>query len=410
MTSAGGTIEYEALGFDPAPGEVERITASAEQYGRVSKQLTAAMEAIESIIDQRGVWEGEASEAFARRVGDLPKYLGKATESMSEASKAVGDWSTSLAEMQRKAQDLEFQARRARDDAEAARQNPAFELAGQTFTDQAALDAAQRALDEATRRLDVAIDKLERIIEDAERLREHHDEAAERIADLIDRAREIAPDKPGMLSGALDALGDALSDAFNDVIDFATDVIQEIGDFIADNANLIAQISTILGDISTVIGVVADFLPPPADTIVGAVSLGLGVYALGGHLLAKAAGADVSWETIMLDSVGVGTGLVGLIPLVPGGVANAAFQAGYEGAARFNGEDGGTTVGKFIPRDGRQWAMAAGGILVPGLGGAYVAENFARDWVGGVGDAVEKDNAGQAERDRRRAEERVWDD
>lgn len=117
-------------------------------------------------------------------------------------------------------------------------------------------------------------------------------------------------------------------------------------------------------------------------------------------------------NTIILDSVGVATGLVGLIPGVPGGVANAAFQAGWEIGAATQGEEGGTTVGKFVPRNERQWMTAAVGVLVPGLGIAVALpglENMATGWVEGVDSAVDKDNAGQAERDRRRAEERVWE-
>lgn len=301
MSTLQTVDDFQALGFDPAPGDLGRVDTSAEQYGSVSKQLGFAMNAIESIIKQQGVWEGEASEAFARRVGDLPEYLGKATDSMSKAASALDQWSSGLGDMKRHARELEMRAREARQEAEQARNNPAFGLANQTFTDPESLRAAQRMLDEAARQLTGAIDNLDAIIKAAERLQQQHTELAEQIADLLRRAKDIAPDEPGWLEGALDALGDWAADKMNDLLDLAKDAIQAVGDFIEDNANLIAAVSTILGDISTVIGVVADFLPPPADSIVGGVSLGLGVAALGGHLVAKAAGADVPWETIMLD-------------------------------------------------------------------------------------------------------------
>ncbi|MGC7102528.1 putative T7SS-secreted protein [Amycolatopsis lurida] len=409
MTAPAG--EYPALGFDPAPGELERVAEVADKYKTVSTKLTSAKTALESIINQTGTWEGEASEAFARRVGDLPEYLGKATESMAKASGALGQWSGSLATMQAHARELEARAQDARKQAELARNNPAFDLANQTFHDQESLRAAQRALDAAARQLTEAIDGLEAIIKAAERLLAQHTELAERIAELLKQAREIAPDEPGWLSKALSDIADWATETINDAIDVVTDVVQAIGDFIEDHANLIAKVSDIVGDLSTVIGVVADFLPPPADTVVGAVSLGLGVVALGGHLTAMAAGAEgVTAETIMLDSVGVATGLVGLIPLVPGGVANAAFQAGYEGAARLDGQEGNTTVGKFIPRDERQWITAAGGILFPPLLLAPGLENMGTSWVEGVQEGHAADQAGQAERDRERAEERVWQD
>ena len=381
----------------------------AATYQQVSRKLGFAKEALDSIINQTGTWEGEASEAFAQRVGDLPGYLGKAAESMSRDAGALDQWSGELGEMQRRAQDLEIKARQARDAAEQARDNPAFGLANRTFHDPESLQAAREALAQAARQLTAAIDGLEAILHAADRVLQQHTELAERIAEQLRHAREIAPDEPGLLVKVFTEVGDALGDAFNDVVDAVGDVAQEIGDFVEDNAELIAEISTVLGDISTAIGVVGDYLPEPAGTIVGAVSLRLGIYALGGHLVAKAAGADVSDETITLDVAGVVTGAAGMIPVVPGGTYNAAFQVGFESAARVGGEDGGTTVGKFIPRNERQWWTAAGGVLYPPALIAPGAENIVVDGVEGVSDGYAKDNAGQAERDQQRAEKRVWE-
>lgn len=410
MTVLGPPVECEAIGFDPAPGELERVGESAEQYRKVSEKLRSAKEAIDSIVNQAGIWEGEASEAFARRVGDLPEYLEKATESMSKASAALSEWSGSLGDMQRQARELEIQARRAREEAEAARNNPAFDLAGQTFTDPEALQAAQRALDDAARQLTTAIDSLEAVIKAAERLKEQHDEVARRIAELIDRAREIAPDEPGLFAKGLEALGDALGDAFNDVVDFTKDVVQEIGDFIADNANLIAAVSDVIGDLSTMVGVVADFLPPPFEQVAGAVSVGLGVYALQGHLLAAAAGADIPPETFAIDAIGIASGAVGLIPGVPGtlmrfaGTAMVVGQAGGEAATGGEASTFFDNLGKYwAPRDVRQGATYGAALFTPGLALAVPFENAVRE-------GVAADNAGQAERDAQRERDRVWDD
>jgi hypothetical protein len=306
----------------------------------------------------------------------------------------------------RRAQDLEIKAREAREAAEQARNNPTFGLANQTFHDSESLAAAQQALAQAVRQLTVAINGLESVLNAAERLLQQHNELAERIAELLKQAREIAPHEPGLLAKTFSEVGDLLSDTFNDAVE---DVTQAVEDWAEDNANLIAEISTVLGDISTVIGVVGDYLPFPADVIVGGISLRLGVYALGGHLLAKATGADVSDATIALDVAGAGLGAAGMIPGVRGGTYNAAFQVGFEGAARVHGEEGGTTVGKFIPRNERQWWTAAGSVLFPPALLAPAGENIARDAVEGVSEGYAKDNAGQAERDRQRAEARVWE-
>lgn len=206
MTTLATGREFTALGFDPAPGELDLVVDTADKYRQVHDKLSFAMDALESIIDQTGTWEGEASEAFARRVGDLPKYLGKATESMAVAADALTQWSANLGATQSRAWELELRARQARQECEAARDNPAFGLADQTFYDEESLRAAQRALNAAAKQLTDAIAGLDAIIQDAERLLVEHTAAAERIAELIRRARDIAPDKPGWLSRALSDL------------------------------------------------------------------------------------------------------------------------------------------------------------------------------------------------------------
>lgn len=396
--------DFPALGFDPAPGELGRVTESAEQYRRVSSQLRFARDAIASIVNQTGIWEGEASEAFARRVGGLPEYLSMATDSMSNAAGALDSWHESLGIMQRHARTLEIEAQRAREAAEAARSNPAFGLVNQTFTDDASLQAANRALAAAQQHLTAATADLEAIIESAERLKAQHAELAEEMAGLLDSAREIAPDDPGLLGRALEDLGEWASEQVDDFIDVAEQALHEVTDFIQDNANAIAAMSDTIGDLSTSIGVVADYLPSPADVVVGGVSLELGKYALAGHVVAKLAGADVSWETITLDAAGLGLGAADLVPGAPQtGTINAALQARVEAGSAIAGDRIETTVGKFVPRNAAQWALLPLSPAAPGL------INVASDGIENVSDAIDKDNAGQVERDRQRARERVWE-
>ncbi|MPY77373.1 MAG: hypothetical protein GEV04_02550 [Actinophytocola sp.] len=406
MTAAG---QFSALGFDPAPGDLSRVNASAEQYHQVARKLSSALDAINAIVNQTGIWEGEASEAFARRVDDLPKYLDSASQSTSRASTALADWSESLGVMQRNAIDLEQQARKARQDVESAQSDPSFGLAGQTFNDPAQLEAANQALARAEQNLAQANETLRRIIEDAERLRAQHDEVAQQIAGLIDKARELAPDEPGLLGKGLEALGDALDEAVDDLLDLGKAVAQGITDFIEDNANLIAAFSDVIGDLSTMVGVVADFLPPPFEQVAGAVSVGLGVTALQGHLLASVAGADIPPETFALDAIGIGAGTVGLIPGVPGTLmrwGGTAYVAGQGAGEVATGGEASTFFDNlekyWAPRDVRQGATYGASLFVPGAALAVPFENAARE-------GIAADNEGQAERDAHRARERVWD-
>lgn len=259
------TRAFDALGFDPAPGELGRVDASAEQYQRVGDRLGFVRDAITSIIDQTGSWEGEASEAFARRVGDLPEYLDTATRSMSRAAAALADWHTELSESRRRAWELELRAREARDEAEAARNNPAFGLANQTFTDPDELRAANEALANAKQRLNTATADLDTVLESAERLKRQHDEAADRIARLLDKARDLAPDEPGLLSSCLDAAGDALTTIGTDLAEAHLNAARTVGDVIEDNANAIANASDVLADVSTVLSAAGDVLNVAGD-------------------------------------------------------------------------------------------------------------------------------------------------
>lgn len=401
--------EFTALGFDPAPGDLARVDASAEQYREVASKLGSALDAINAIVNQTGIWEGEASEAFARRVDDLPKYLDSASHSTSKAATALADWSESLTVMQRNAADLEDRARTAKENVEAARNDPAFGLAGQMFTDPEQLEAANQALARAERNLAHANETLRHIIDDAERLRAQHGEVAQQIAGLIDKARELAPDEPGLLGKGLEALGDALDEAVDDLLDISKAVTQEITDFIQDNANLIAAFSDVVGDLSTMVGVVADFLPPPFEQVAGAVSVGLGVTALQGHVLASVAGADIPPETFYLDAVGIASGTIGLIPGVPGTLmrwGGTSYVAGQGLGEAATGGEAATffdNLDKYwAPRDVRQGATYGAALFTPGLALAVPFENAARE-------GIAADNEGQAERDAQRARERVWD-
>lgn len=140
------TTTFDALGFDPAPGELSRIEAIAQRYRRAGDQLRYARDAMAG----PQIWRGEASEAFARRVDTLREDLDTAAWSMSQAAAALIDWHADLGELQRLARELELTARAARDN-----------------------DAS---------------DELDAIRDAARRLAQQHDDAAHRIARLLGRA------------------------------------------------------------------------------------------------------------------------------------------------------------------------------------------------------------------------------
>jgi len=394
------TRDFPALGFDPAPGDLDGVTDLAGKYRAVSKDLTEADDALRQIVRKQGIWQGEASEAFARRIGPLPQYLEGAARSMGDAGSALEAWSRDLGELQKRAADLEARAEAAARAAEEARANPDFALANRTFPDQPSLQIAQRLLDNAGRQLQTAIDGCQNIQDAAKQLQQEHTEAAGRVAELLRKAKELAPDEPDVLDKLTDAVGGALGDLTNTLADGA----EEAWNFVQDHAELLSKLSDVTGDVGNALGLVGEFLPPPANEVVGAVATGLGVTALEGHVMAKAAGADVAPETLFFDAAGTVTSFVGSF-LPPGG--EAAMKAVGFGAvgAQFQADVGARMIGKHIegpigdlvsywlPKDAGQAAAA----FVSPAGVAYWNATQA---------GMQADNA--PDRRRERAEDEVW--
>jgi hypothetical protein len=394
------TRDFPALGFDPAPGDLDGVTDLASKYRAVSKDLTEADDALRQIVRKQGIWQGEASDAFARRIGPLPQYLEGAARSMGEAADALEAWAQQLGDLQKRAADLEARAEAAAKAAEAARANPDLALANRTFPDQQSLQIAQKLLDNAGQQLQSAIDGCQNIQDAAKQLQQEHTEAAGRVAEALRKAKELAPDEPGLLDKLSDAAGGALVDLTNTIADSADDA----WDFVQDHAELLSKLSDVTGDIGNALGLVGEFLPPPANEVMGAVATGLGVMALEGHVTAWAAGADVAPETLIFDAVGTGTTLIGTF-LPPGGEAvmkaiglgavGAQFQADV--GTRVVGEHIEGPIGDFLsywlPKDGTQVAAAA----ISPAGVAY--------WNAAEA-GIQADSA--PERRRERAEDEVW--
>ena len=395
--------DFPALGFDPAPGDLDGVTDLAGKYRVVSRDLGEANDSLRRIVTKKGIWEGEASEAFTRRIGPLPAYLDGAARSMGQAADALEGWCRDLGELQRKAKDLEQRAEAAARAAEEERANPDFALADRTFTDPESLRIAQSLLDNAGQRLQSAIDGCTSVQEAAQALLAQHTDAAQRVAALLRQAREFAPDEPDLL----DKLVDGVSGALVDLANTASDMVDETWNFVQDHAELLSKTSDVVGDIGNGLGVLSDCLPDPADEIVGAVATGLGLGALGGHAVAMAAGADVAPETLVFDAAGAVTSLIGVVPEVP----DVALKLGTYGllteqlaGEALGGKDFESPLDDFknywVPKDGAQLAVV-GSALFAGFG----------PWAGmAMGNAaqqgIEADNA--PERRRERAEDEAW--
>ncbi|WP_439384472.1 putative T7SS-secreted protein [Amycolatopsis lexingtonensis] len=400
------TRDFPALGFDPAPGDLDGVTDLAGKYRAVSTDLTEADDALRQIVRKQGIWQGEASDAFARRIGPLPQYLEGAARSMGEAADALEKWSQELGDLQKRAADLEDRAESAAKAAEQARANPDLALADRTFPDRQSVQIAQRLLDNAGRQLQSAIDGCQNIQDAAKRLQQEHGDAAGRVAEALRKAKELAPDEPDLLDKLEDAVGGALVDLSTTI----ADGVDQAWDFVQDHAELLSKVSDVIGDIGNGLGVLSDWIPDPAGEVVGAIATGVGLGALGGHALAKAAGADVATETLTFDALGAITSLAGMAP----GVPTWALKLGTYGlpAEQLTGEVVAGASGKsfegpwgdfesyWVPKDAAEWAVAGTSIVAGPAPWAAVALGNATEA------GVQADNA--PGRRRERAEDEVW--
>lgn len=394
--------DFPALGFDPAPGALDGVTDLTGKYRVVSRDLAEANVSLREIVTKQGAWQGEASEAFTRRVGPLPGYLDGAAKSMGQAADALEAWCHDLGDLQKRAADLEARAEASARAAEQARANPDLALANRTFPDQPSLQIAQRLLDNAGKQLENALDGCQNVQDAAKQLLVEHAEAAGRVAELLRKAKELAPDEPDLL----DKLGDAVGGALTDLSNTLADSVDDGWNFVQDHAEVISKVSDVTGDLGNMLGVVSDCLPDPASMVLGAVATCFGVAALEGHLVARAAGADVAPETLTFDALGAVTSLAGVVPGMPGTAAKVitftssgllAEQVGGELAADGMGKKFEGPIGDFkqywVPKNADQWSVVA----ASPAGVAY--------W-NAVDAGTKADNA--PERRRERAEDEVW--
>ncbi|MBV9164504.1 MAG: hypothetical protein JO281_23820 [Pseudonocardiales bacterium] len=321
--SGSSALGYPALGFDPAPGATEQVGSLAAELRSVATELGAAHQTLVGIGRSSGIWQGEAAQAFHDKLGELPDYLGKANRSLGDAAVALNQWSTDLASMQMSAAQYEAEAAQALQHLRAAESNPDLGLAGQVFSDDTALAQAQARYDAAISQVDTASKELAAIRALAQRLLAQHGELASDVADALRRAKDEAPEEP------------SLFDRIGEFVDGIKDLASAALTWVQGHADLIAQFGGLMSKVSTALGVLAIITAPfePVGAIFAGAAAGTSLMALGAHGLAKAAGVDVGWGSMVGDALGA-------LPFI-GGVAGrgAKVAAGAEralGAGRQN--------------------------------------------------------------------------
>ncbi len=289
--------DWHGLTFNPARGNPSTVGTLAKQMTDTSVWLGEAFRVLESVKDQKDTWTGKASIAFAEKLGELPSLLDDAHRSLRDAGKALSGWQDTLTAHQRKAVELEQQARealKAAGEADTAAAQAA-ERANQPITyptddpaaEQAARMEAQRLSDAAATAANNAQavwDRVEDIRRQAQDLRDRWEDDADAVADALENATDIAP-------GLLDAVGDFFSD---------------MGEWVVDNLGMIGDIA---GMISAIAGALA-FIPVLAP-VAGPIALAAGGIALLAH------GAEMAVEDKWSDPgawAGLGADALGVLP------------------------------------------------------------------------------------------------
>ncbi len=218
---------YPNLGFNPVPGSVPVVSALTAKLQKSAQTISDAHRMIENLRSGSS-WEGDAAVAFREQLdGALPTNLKNAHTSITRAATALGEWQKALDGYQDRARTLDGQAKAAKTKIETAEgtektasAHPDLKLAGQSFTDDAALKNAQARLDKATDELTKAREAVTEaknayndIIKRAQELEEDHaTDARGKARTLRDSTDKLAPEEPGWFEKAMDWVGDNLTD------------------------------------------------------------------------------------------------------------------------------------------------------------------------------------------------------
>ncbi|WP_328770615.1 putative T7SS-secreted protein [Streptomyces sp. NBC_00286] len=361
---------YPNLGFDPAPGDLDSVRDLARAIGRVTQGGDTAQTELRKMGTSDGVWAGKSANAFKETFSEVPPYLKKSLGSLSTAHRALTSWEKQLDGFQARARKLEEEA------AEAVRRVNSAQVAmdglPSSTSGMSDKEKEQHEKDSKSKKnsLDSANSELSAIRSRARSLHTEHESAATDISRLVKGAADDAPPEPSWFEDALNAASDLLGDAWDTITD----------------PNFWKMIGDILADIAMVVGVLALFFSG-----LGVAAFIIAGLALAFHLAAKAGGADVTWETIAWDAVGV---FAGGLSLAGGRLAQsgrALVAAGRElrlssgfmkalGNVRFGNIRGGL---KGLPSG---VANSARGLATAGKGWSFVASGVAIDkaatWAG----------------------------
>ncbi|MEC3976720.1 hypothetical protein [Amycolatopsis sp. H20-H5] len=171
--------DYRGLGFDPAPGSTDAVSAAAAACSGAATRLDAAAS---MNVDLPEAWSGDAAETLAEHALRSRAALDPAPAPLRAAADVLDGWAGTLVANQRKAEQLDRRAlslRRAVTDA--SDEVEAAATAAQFATGSAAAPAEAAMTAASTRHEDLERE-LERVLDEARVLERDHTAEATRVA------------------------------------------------------------------------------------------------------------------------------------------------------------------------------------------------------------------------------------
>jgi Papain fold toxin 1, glutamine deamidase len=266
--------DFPGLGFDPAPGDPEALTSSAEAASQAAALFDDRAHTVRSLSSLS--WMGKAAEAFRASVKDLPGDLERAAAAHGVAAQALLEFAQGLTERQRRVVELETRAAELRRNhlaavAEVNRVAVAHAAAGSA--ELARLGEQYRG---ARSRADEVGADLEAVLRAARSVRDDHGAAAAFAAGRIRGSGEPPYREPGWRSRAWNS----------------------VTSWIKDNSDALKRFSGVLKGVSAALGVASlvpglQLLAPLAALAGGAALVIDGALVLAG---------EGSWKSLALDA------------------------------------------------------------------------------------------------------------
>lgn len=294
------TRTFDALGFDPAPGDAVLTSSTAS----TARTIASALEEVQNVLNGNGdgEWHGKAAEAFRDSMREeLAPRVDEAAESFGTAARALTTWADALPGFQSRADALEREAQEAREQLSNAQgsldsmSEPNAESDSNANEDE---QAEQRQAAEG--RVTDAEGVLAGVISRAEGLQSEVNQLASTTASSLNTAAGVAPDEPGFwesIGNALEGLNDWFWEEFVPVFE------------------------ALAPWIGLVLAIAASWVPG-----LGQVALGLAIAAVAIDV-GQAIRGEGSWGDVVMGVAGIAGGMaLGKIMSMSSSLQNMAFR------------------------------------------------------------------------------------